>query len=341
MRIVFADGGCERELRLRVGRPDACLADLAGVLGVAAGALSVDGRVAPPDTGLYGSGLVHGSLVGPADRLTVPRARGTVAVLRVVGGLEAGRAYPLRPGRTVVGRGAEANVRVTADGVSRRHAVVEVGADGRVTVDDLASANGTDVNAERIAGPVAVGPDDLVSLGGEVLLQVVPAARLSAVQHVDPVREAGPGGTLPFNRAPRDGGSPPVPALSPPARPPRADKAPFSVSSMLGPLALAAVIVVLTHDVRYAAIAALTPMMFAANFVEDRLRGRFTFRRGMREHAARLAAFERVVAGCHAAEVRARRAAHPDPAEVVHRATAPGVALWERRPGMLSSHWRL
>ncbi|MEK8174264.1 hypothetical protein NKH77_50535 [Streptomyces sp. M19] len=69
------------------------------------------------------------------------------------------------------------------------------------------------------------------------------------------------------------------------------------------------------------------------NFVEERLRGRFSFRRGLREHASEAAEFERAVAARHAAAVRSRRAAHPDPAEVVRRATAPSVALWERRPG--------
>jgi len=203
-----------------------------------------------------------------------------------------------------------------------------------VRVTDLGSANGTDVGGERIAEPgVRVRPEDLVSLGGELLLRVLPPDRLGAVQRVNALREVGPGGTLPFNRAPRGGRPADPPRIAVPAAPRRADKAPFSVSSMLGPLVMAAGIVALTHDFRYAAIAALTPLMFLGNFFEDRLRGRFTLRRGMRAHAARVAEFEREVAARNAAEVRTRRAAHPDPAEVVHRATAPGVALWERRPG--------
>ncbi|MEV4741010.1 FtsK/SpoIIIE domain-containing protein [Streptomyces sp. NPDC049555] len=333
MRIVFADGGSgqEQELELRIGRPDATLADLAGVLGVPPRALSVDGRLAPPDTGLYESGLVHGSHVGRGT--TAKAQRAPVVVLRVVGGLEAGHSVPLQAGTTLVGRGAEADVRVVATGVSRRHAVLQVAQDGAVTVTDLGSGNGTDVNGKRIAGVTPLGPDDIVSLGGEVLLRVLPPERLGAVQRVDPVHEAGPGGTLPFNRAPR-GGRPAEPApITAPEAPRRADKAPFSVSSMLGPLLLAGVIVALTHDIRYAAIAALTPLMFVGNFAEERLRGRLGLRRGMREHAARVKEFEEAVATRHAAEVRDRRAAHPDPAEVVHRATAPGIDLWERRPG--------
>ncbi|MEU6578132.1 FtsK/SpoIIIE domain-containing protein [Streptomyces sp. NPDC046805] len=335
MRIVYGDGVSERELELRVGRPDATLADLASALGVSATGLSVDGRVAPPETVLNESGLVQGARVagaGGAAKAAGPRR--PAAVLRVVGGLEAGRSVALPAGRTVLGRGAEADVRVVASGVSRLHAALDVAADGRVRITDLGSANGTDVGGERVRGAgVPVHADDLVSLGGEVLLRVLPPDRLGAVQHVNPLREVSPGGTLPFNRAPRGGRSADPPRIVVPNAPRRSEKAPFSIASMLGPLAMAAGIVALTHDIRYAAIAALTPLMFLGNFVEERMRGRSTLRRGMRDHAVRLTEFERQVTDRRAAEIRTRRTAHPDPAEVVHRATAPGVALWERRPG--------
>ncbi|WP_432044505.1 FtsK/SpoIIIE domain-containing protein [Streptomyces asiaticus] len=333
MRIIYADGESEREMELRVGRPNATLADLATALDVPATGLIIDGRTAPPETELSESGLAQGSRVARAGWGSVGGPRTAAVVLRVVGGLEAGRSFPLKTGRTVIGRGAEADVRVVATGVSRLHATLEISADGQAHITDLGSANGTDVGGERISKTVRVQPEDLISLGGEVLLRVLPPDRLGPVQRVNALREVGPGGTLPFNRAPR-GGRPADPArIAAPSPPPSSNKAPFSVSSMLGPLILAGAIVALTHDVRYAAIAALTPLMFLANFVEERLRGRVTFRRGMRDHAARIAEFERTVATRHAAEIRTRRTAHPDPAEVVHRATAPGIALWERRPG--------
>ncbi|GAA1104026.1 FtsK/SpoIIIE domain-containing protein [Streptomyces javensis] len=333
MRIIYADGESEREMELRVGRPNATLADLAAALDVPATGLVIDGRTAPPETELSESGLAQGSRVARAGWGSVGGPRTAAAVLRVVGGLEAGRAFPLKVGRTVIGRGAEADVRVVATGVSRMHAALEISADGQAHITDLGSANGTDVGGERISKTVRVQPEDLISLGGEVLLRVLPPDRLGPVQRVNALREVGPGGTLPFNRAPRGGRPADPPRIAVPTAPRRADKAPFSVSSMLGPLVMAAGIVALTHDFRYAAIAALTPLMFLGNFFEERLRGRFTLRRGMRAHATRVAEFEREVAARNAAEVRTRRAAHPDPAEVIHRATAPGVALWERRPG--------
>ncbi|WP_245883007.1 FtsK/SpoIIIE domain-containing protein [Streptomyces hyaluromycini] len=249
-----------------------------------------------------------------------------------MGGLEAGRSVPLAVGRTVVGRGAEADVRVAATGVSRLHAAFDVLPDGQVTVTDLGSANGTDVDGARIREVVPVHADDVVSLGGELLLRVLPAGRLGPVQRINAVREAGPGGTLPFNRPPRGGRPADTARIAVPTPPARTHKAPFSVAALLGPLAMAAATVMLTGDPRYAAIAALTPLMFLANFAEERLRGRSALRRGSREYAARLAEFERAVERRHIEEMRSRRAAHPDPAEVLYRASAPGTALWERRP---------
>ncbi|GAA2371878.1 FtsK/SpoIIIE domain-containing protein [Streptomyces cuspidosporus] len=329
MRIIYDDGRSEQELQLHLGRPDATTADLAAALGEPGHALAVDERPTQPDVALTESGMVHGSRVTRTSR--VPLARRPAAVLRLVGGLEAGRSVPLEPGRTVVGRGAEADVRLSATGVSRSHAALEVLPDGSVSVTDLESGNGTDVAGTRISEPVRVHPDDLVSFGGEALARILPPDHLGPVQRVNAVREAGPAGTLPFNRAPHGGRAPEPSPIAVPEPPPRADKPPFSISSMLGPLLMAGAIVALTHDIRYAAIAALTPLMFLANFFEERVRGRFSLRRGMRDHAAKVAEFEKTVAERHAAEVRARRAAHPDPAEVAHRAKAPGLRLWERR----------
>ncbi|MFF2964669.1 FtsK/SpoIIIE domain-containing protein [Streptomyces sp. NPDC057963] len=333
VRIICVDGGRERDAEVRLGRPDATLADLAAAVGMQGHVLTVDGRVLPPETVLSESGLVNGSRVAGAGGPVAGGLRKPAVVLRLAGGLEAGRGVPLAAGRTVVGRGAEADVRVVASGASRRHAAFDVLPDGRVTVTDLGSANGTDVNGVRIREAVSVHADDLVSLGGELQLRVLPAALLGPVQRVNAVREAGPGGTLPFNRPPRGGRPADTLPIAVPAPPTRAHKAPFSVAALLGPLAMAAAIVAFTGDPRYAAIAALTPLMFLANFAEERLRGRSALRRGSREYASQLGEFETVVERRHGEEVRARRAAHPDPAEMAYRAAAPGTALWERRPG--------
>jgi hypothetical protein len=64
-----------------------------------------------------------------------------------------GTRQPLTPPGLVIGRGAEADLRINDPGVSRRHAEIRVvaGKDApSVTVVDLGSTNGTQVNGHRV-----------------------------------------------------------------------------------------------------------------------------------------------------------------------------------------------
>jgi DNA-binding winged helix-turn-helix (wHTH) protein len=74
------------------------------------------------------------------------------------------RELRLREGRNVVGRGAEADVRVDAASVSRRHACLVV-TGPRVEVEDLDSKNGTLVGEARVEGRRALEDGDEVRLG--------------------------------------------------------------------------------------------------------------------------------------------------------------------------------
>jgi S-DNA-T family DNA segregation ATPase FtsK/SpoIIIE len=329
MRFVYRNGGAEYELELRLGRPNVTVGDLAAALRVTVG-LRVDGRDVSHETGLSESGLVMGSQVVPAVRPPDPVVR-PVAVLRVVGGLEAGLSVPLSPGRMVIGRGDDVGIRVDCPDVSRAHLSVEVAADGGVTVTDLGSGNGTDVNGARLAGTARIGEDDLVSLGGGVLIRVLPADRVGPVQHVNAVREARPGGTLPFNRAPRIAAPPPPPPVRVPSSPRKPGKTPFSVSAMLGPLVLAAAVVMVMKDYSYALIALLTPVMFLGDFIEGRTRGKLSLRRSRRDYAAKFENARDTLAIRRMDEIRDRRESFPDLAEVLFRGQAPGLRLWERR----------
>lgn len=84
-----------------------------------------------------------------------------------------GTRYPLVAPGLVVGRGADADLRINDPGVSRRHAEFRVTGSGRsapvVTVADLGSTNGTHVNGHRISeaqlhdrSTVRVGNTELV-----------------------------------------------------------------------------------------------------------------------------------------------------------------------------------
>lgn len=65
-------------------------------------------------------------------------------------GPDLGRRTPLPKPPYVVGRDGGADLLIGRDSVSRRHAEIERGADGRWAVRDLGSTNGTFVNEERV-----------------------------------------------------------------------------------------------------------------------------------------------------------------------------------------------
>ncbi len=74
-----------------------------------------------------------------------------------------GQRYPLRVGRTVIGRGSEADITVDDSGTSRKH--VEIAWDGaNAQVTDLGSTNGSRVNGEPVTRAV-LQPDSVIEIG--------------------------------------------------------------------------------------------------------------------------------------------------------------------------------
>ena len=71
--------------------------------------------------------------------------------------------FPLEPGKTIIGRREECDLRIPLPEVSRQHAMIIV-ADGTVTVRDLGSANGTYVNNKRI-DEEDLSPGDHIVIG--------------------------------------------------------------------------------------------------------------------------------------------------------------------------------
>jgi DNA-binding CsgD family transcriptional regulator len=121
--------------------------------------------------GLEAAAAVSGS------RTTVRGAR-VVAVptgaphLRVVAGLHTGAVFTVTDAACIVGKAADAHIRLTDSGVSRHHAKLVRASDGLLMVVDLQSTNGTFVNGGRVevatlrAGHrLRIGPDAELELG--------------------------------------------------------------------------------------------------------------------------------------------------------------------------------
>jgi DNA-binding SARP family transcriptional activator len=93
------------------------------------------------------------------------------------------------PGDLVIGRADDADVSLSWDpAASRRHAVVRVAAGGVVTVADLGSSNGTQVNGTTVEPParLPLRPGDLVRCGDSVLALTAPSPARAAAG--DPAR---------------------------------------------------------------------------------------------------------------------------------------------------------
>ena len=76
-----------------------------------------------------------------------------------------GSPLEVRPNRAVVGRSTQADVRLEAAEVSRRHALLWREAGG-IWVADLGSSNGTRLNGEALPEVKEVVDGDLLSFGG-------------------------------------------------------------------------------------------------------------------------------------------------------------------------------
>jgi diguanylate cyclase (GGDEF)-like protein len=71
------------------------------------------------------------------------------AFVVVLAGDRMGETFPLNEGRTTLGRGLHADVRVNDEGISRAHALIEA-IDGHFILSDAGSTNGTFANGKKV-----------------------------------------------------------------------------------------------------------------------------------------------------------------------------------------------
>lgn len=105
-------------------------------------------------------------------RVARGRSSDEVACLEITKGSRRGEVVVLTTGSNLIGRGSNADLTLTDDGVSRQHAKVSISEEGIVTVLDLDSTNGTFVNGARVDMAIVregdrleIGPDVQVRFG--------------------------------------------------------------------------------------------------------------------------------------------------------------------------------
>jgi pSer/pThr/pTyr-binding forkhead associated (FHA) protein len=79
-----------------------------------------------------------------------------------------GTAYPVHRGDCILGRAPHCFMVLSAEQVSREHAVVRLVGDS-LEIEELSSRNGTRVNGRLIEGRRRLEPGDVVEIGGERL----------------------------------------------------------------------------------------------------------------------------------------------------------------------------
>ncbi|WP_432128472.1 FtsK/SpoIIIE domain-containing protein [Streptomyces sp. bgisy082] len=142
-------------------------ASASGTIVLHAGAERLDGRRCvlgePP---LVDGAVLSLQVPGPDDRV----GEAATARLHVVAGPDAGGVHLLHGGAIRIGRSVDADVPLDDPDVSRAHCTVTVGADGRVTVADRGSTNGTTLDGAPVGErPVRLRPGALLRLGESAL----------------------------------------------------------------------------------------------------------------------------------------------------------------------------
>ncbi|MER7200664.1 FHA domain-containing protein, partial [Streptomyces sp. NPDC000188] len=124
-----------------------------------------------------------------------PEIEGAAAQLHVVAGPDAGGVHLLHGGEIRVGRSADADVALDDPDVSRMHCAVTLGTDGRVTVTDLGSTNGTTVDGSPVGDrPARLAPGALLRLGESTLRLAPEGAAGSSSGSSGPMLRTAPDG---------------------------------------------------------------------------------------------------------------------------------------------------
>ncbi|MFJ8250021.1 FHA domain-containing protein [Streptomyces sp. NPDC094466] len=165
------------------------------------------------------------------------------ARLHVVAGPDAGGVHLLHGGQIRIGRSADADVPLDDPDVSRLHCAVTVADDGRVSVADLGSTNGTSLDGVEVRErPVRLAPGALLRLGESALrltagsrptkLPTAPDGeghlRVARAETGSPAAGHGSGGPLPAHAHGYGAPASPFPASTAPSGPHGGSGAPGS-----------------------------------------------------------------------------------------------------------------
>ena len=272
---------------------------------------------------LVDSGIHDGSVLWLDRPGPVEEFRAGLVTLRAVAGAGAGRVWYLDAGEHRIGSGAGCRIAV-GDDQPEVVAVLRVSLDATVRVRAVAGA--AQLDRAPLSERDTVWRETAQLLVGDTILEAHQVLRPDAV-----VEPAPDGGYLDYNRPPRL--LPPVQrtAFRLPAepKPPTLGALPW-LAAML-PAAFGGLIAMVTHNTMFLLMAGMSPVMMLGTWFSGRRQGKLSHRRQLAQYRAELEATEAAIAAALQREKLDRRAADPDPAELLVVATGPRARLWERR----------
>jgi S-DNA-T family DNA segregation ATPase FtsK/SpoIIIE len=274
-----------------------------------------------PDLPVADSALASGAHVTLAQASArYATATGAAARLRVTGGPDAGREFPLAHGSTTIGRDPQCDIVLTDRLASRRHARLNV--TDVVEVIDLGSANGVTVG-EATVPRATLRPGDVVGIGNtELVVQLLHSA--------SPIGAS----SLGFNRSPRVEPRHEGRTFEAPEPPEKGKPQRFPLIALIAPLLMGGVLYLVTKNPSSLLFVLLSPLMLVGNAVESRLAVRRDFARAVKEYDAELVAVGQALADETAAEAVVRRGEHPLGASVLQAVKERDALLWSRRPDL-------
>ncbi|MFC4910585.1 FtsK/SpoIIIE domain-containing protein [Actinomadura gamaensis] len=244
--------------------------------------------------------------------------------VRVVGGPAAGPVHRLGFGTVTVGSGGRADLTLDDPAVPEVSLRVTVGRDGTEVEPSAhtighAVLDGVPLDGKR---PWRVG--SVLAVGSSVLM-LAPSAQPDT--HLEPLPEGG----LAFNRPPRLKPAVRKRSIEVPKRPERDPKERLRLFGALLFSAFGLVMAVALKQWWWALFALAWPVMTLGEWIGDRMYGRKSYKKALRDYEEQSAAFGARLAALRQEDERERREADPDPAEVLLTATGPRRRLWERR----------
>lgn len=227
-----------------------------------------------------------------------------------------------------LGRDGEPGISlVSGPTVSRQHALLSVSPTG-AEITDLDSLNGTTVNGLGIDRTTQLVPGDRIRLASEqaiVQLSGLPA-RSTSGPHL-----AFDAGTIQFNRPPRTITPMPDAAMELPTAPATPPRRRFPLLASVAPLGMGIMMAILFSPI-YALFTAMTPVMMAFTFIDDRRSGRKQFRAEAEEFRASLDDFASEANDRNDLLAAYARAATPSLHVLRWWARAVAPVLWHHRP---------